>query len=54
MATAAVLATIVLRMPPTLAGWSVAYGFMYALWSILWLVFNALWLPPHFLPGILP
>jgi len=42
LATAAILATLVWRMPLALAGWSVAYGSAYALWSILWLVFNAL------------
>src|SRR5581483_10723321 len=30
--------------PAKLAGWSVAFGFVYAAWSILWIVFNALWL----------
>ena len=42
--TTAVLATLVWRMPVTLAGWSVVYGFATAAWSILWLVFNAIWL----------
>ena len=40
----AVLATIVWGMPLPLAGWSLAFGFATAAWSILWLVFNALWL----------
>lgn len=44
LATAAILAAGVWRMPVSLAGWSVAYGSAYAVWSILWLVFNALWL----------
>ena len=40
----AVLAAAVWRMPPRLAGWSLLFGFATAAWSILWLVFNALWL----------
>jgi L-lactate transport len=32
------------RMPASLAGWSIGFGFAYALWSILWLVFCGLWL----------
>lgn len=44
LAATIVLALGVWRMPPSLAGWSVVYGFGTALWSILWLVFNALWL----------
>jgi L-lactate transport len=44
LATALILAVAVWQMPPSLAGWSIAYGFAFALWSILWLVFNALWL----------
>lgn len=44
LATAAVLAIGVWRMPAKLAGWSVAYGLAYAAWAILWIVFNALWL----------
>ena len=31
-------------MPLVLAGWSIVFGFATAAWSILWLVFNALWL----------
>ena len=42
--TTAILALGVWRMPSSLAGWSVAFGFAVALWSILWLVFNGLWL----------
>jgi L-lactate transport len=42
--SAAILAIGVWRMPVLLAGWSVAFGFAYAIWSILWLVFSALWL----------
>ncbi len=44
LATALVLALAVWRMPPALAGWSIAFGFLYAAWSILWLVFCGLWL----------
>ena len=44
LATAAALAIFVWRMPATLAIWSTAYGCIYALWSILWIVFAALWL----------
>jgi len=40
----AILAAAVWRMPPSLAGWSLLFGFSTATWSILWLVFNALWL----------
>jgi hypothetical protein len=32
-----ILALAVWRMPLSLAGWSVAYGFAVAVWSILWL-----------------
>jgi lactate permease len=42
LTSAAILAVAVWRMPVTLAAWSVAYGFAYALWSILWLVLCAL------------
>lgn len=44
LATAAALAIFVWRMPGTLAFWSVVYGCIYALWSIMWIVFAALWL----------
>lgn len=44
LATAAALASFVWRMPVTLASWSVIYGCIYALWSIMWIVFAALWL----------
>jgi lactate permease len=44
LGSAAILAVAVWRMPVGLAAWSVAYGFAYAVCSILWLVFAALWL----------
>ena len=44
LATTAILAALVWRMPIALAGWSLLFGFATAAWSILWLVFNALWL----------
>lgn len=42
LAAAALIALTVWRMPVTLAGWTLLYGFAYAAWSILWLVFAAL------------
>ena len=44
LATAALLAIGVWHMPITLALWSVAFGFAFALLPILWIVFAALWL----------
>jgi L-lactate transport len=44
LAAAALLAAFVWRMPVSLESWSLLYGFAFAAWSILWLVFNALWL----------
>ncbi len=44
LVTAAVLALTVWHMPAPLVVWSTAYGFAYALWPILWIVFTALWL----------
>ena len=44
MLATAVLAVTVWRMPLHLVGWSLIFGFLTAAWSILWLVFNALWL----------
>ncbi len=38
------LAILVWHMPLPLALWSAAYGFFYAIWPILWIVFGALWL----------
>jgi L-lactate transport len=42
--SAILLAVGIWRMPASLAGWSIGFGFAYALWSILWLVFCGLWL----------
>ncbi len=44
VAVAGILAALVWRMPVPLELWSLAYGFAYAIWSILWIVFNGLWL----------
>jgi L-lactate transport len=44
LASAGALAIFVWRMPVSLALWSTAYGCIYALWSIMWIVFAALWL----------
>ena len=44
LVTAAILAISVWHMPAHLAAWSVLFGFAYAAWNILWIVFNALWL----------
>jgi lactate permease len=44
LASAGLLAIGVWGMPLHLAGLSVAFATVYALWSILWLVFCALWL----------
>jgi L-lactate transport len=44
LGAAAILALLVWRMPVHLISWSVVYGFAFAAWSILWVVFNALWL----------
>lgn len=38
------LALVVWSMPLRLGLWSIAYGFAYGLWPILWIVFAALWL----------
>jgi lactate permease len=38
------LAVTVWHMPVSLAGWSIGYGVAVAAWSILWMVFNAIWL----------
>jgi L-lactate transport len=44
LGAAALLAMLVWHMPVALVLWSAAYGFIYALWPILWIVFGALWL----------
>ena len=44
LASAALLAVLVWQMPLSLAGLSAAYGIVYALWPIMWIVFTALWL----------
>jgi len=44
LASAAVLALVVWNFPWRLACLSIAFGFLYALWPILWLVFASLWL----------
>jgi len=44
LAAAALLAVLIWQMPVKLAGWSAAYGLVYALWPIMWIVFTALWL----------
>jgi L-lactate transport len=44
LAAAGLLAVLVWHMPVSYAVASAAYGFVYALWPILWIVFAALWL----------
>ena len=44
LGTAGLLAIFIWRMPPSLVLWSAAYGFVYAVWPILWIVFGGLWL----------
>jgi lactate permease len=44
LAVALLLAVGVWGMPAPLAGWTLVYGWAFALWSILWIVFNGLWL----------
>ena len=44
LVTAAMIALLVWHMPAALVMWSAVYGFVYALWPILWIVFGALWL----------
>ncbi len=44
LALAALLALFVWHMPPLLVLWSTAYGLLYAVWPILWIVFGALWM----------
>ena len=44
LTVALLLAVGVWGMPAPLAGLTLAYGWAFALWSILWTVFNGLWL----------
>jgi L-lactate transport len=44
LGAAGLLAILVWHMPLALALWSATYGFIYAVWPILWIVFGALWL----------
>lgn len=44
LASAALLALFVWRMPAPLIAGSIAFGAVYAVWPILWIVFAALWL----------
>jgi len=44
LTVALLLAIGVWGMPAPLAGLTLAYGWAFALWSILWIVFNGLWL----------
>ncbi len=44
LVAAGALAVVVWHMPPRLAVWSAVFGFVYALWPIMWIVFAALWL----------
>lgn len=44
LGAAGVLAMLVWHMPFALLLWSRAYGFIYALWPVLWIVFSGLWL----------
>jgi lactate permease len=44
LAAAGLLAVLVWHMPVSYAVASAVYGFVYALWPILWIVFAALWL----------
>ena len=44
LGAAILLALLVWRMPAVLVMWSAIYGFVYALFPILWIVFCALWL----------
>ena len=44
LASTFILAALVWRMPLALALTSAGFGFVYALWPIMWIVFAALWL----------
>lgn len=44
LVVAGALAMAVWQMPLRLAIWSTVYGFLYAVWPIMWIVFGGLWL----------
>ena len=44
LAAATLLAVLVWQMPIKLAALSAAYGLVFALWPVMWVVFTALWL----------
>jgi L-lactate transport len=44
LGSAGLLAILIWHMPLALLLWSAAYGFIYALWPVLWIVFGGLWL----------
>lgn len=44
LACSLLLAATIWKMPLKLALWSAAYGAVYGLWPIMWIVFTALWL----------
>lgn len=44
LATATLLAMSIWHFPPRLACLTLAFGFVYALWPIMWIVFSSLWL----------
>lgn len=44
LGAAGLLAILVWHMPLALVLWSAAYGVVYALWPVLWIVFGGLWL----------
>ncbi len=44
LGTAGLLAILIWHMPLALVLWSAVYGFIYAVWPILWIVFGGLWL----------
>jgi len=44
LGAAALLAVFIWHMPFALVLWSTAYGFIYAVWPVLWIVLSGLWL----------
>jgi L-lactate transport len=44
LGAAGLLAVLIWHMPFALLLWSTTYGFIYALWPVLWIVFSGLWL----------